>query len=84
MLGSLLGILLVLGFLGLMIYLFSAGAATRALNQQERNELNQLRALVEAPLELAHRRPREADQVLVVGADPGPQTRRLRDLTGAE
>jgi len=45
--GPLLGILLVLGFLGLMIYLFSAGAATRALNQQERNELNQLRALVD-------------------------------------
>jgi hypothetical protein len=45
--GPLLGILLVLGFLGLMIYLFSAGAASRALNQQERNELNQLRALVD-------------------------------------
>jgi len=45
--GPLLGILLVLGFLALMIYLFSAGAASRALNQQERNELNQLRALVD-------------------------------------
>ena len=45
--GPLLGILLVLGFLGLMIYLFSAGATSRALNQQERNELNQLRALVD-------------------------------------
>ena len=45
--GPLLGILLVLGFLDLMIYLFSAGAASRALNQQERNELNQLRALVD-------------------------------------
>jgi hypothetical protein len=45
--GPLLGILLVLGLLGLMIYLFSAGAASRALNQQERNELNQLRALVD-------------------------------------
>ena len=45
--GPLLGILLVVGFLGLMIYLFSAGAASRALNQQERNELNQLRALVD-------------------------------------
>ncbi|MGH3365462.1 MAG: hypothetical protein ACRDOW_12125 [Nocardioidaceae bacterium] len=45
--GPLFGILLVLGFLGLMIYLFSAGAASRALNQQERNELNQLRALVD-------------------------------------
>lgn len=45
--GPLLGILLVLGFLGLMIYLFAAGAASRALNQQERNELNQLRALVD-------------------------------------
>jgi len=45
--GPLLGILLVLGFLGVMIYLFSAGTASRALNQQERNELNQLRALVD-------------------------------------
>ena len=45
--GPLLGILLVLGFLGLMIYLFSAGAASLALNQHERNELNQLRALVD-------------------------------------
>jgi hypothetical protein len=47
MLGSLLGILLVLGFLGLMIYLFSAGAASRALNQRERDELDGLRALVD-------------------------------------
>jgi len=47
MLGSLLGILLVLGFLGLMIYLFSAGAASRALNQRERDELEGLRALVD-------------------------------------
>ena len=43
----LLEILLVLGFLGLMIYLFSAGAASRSLNQRERDELNGLRALVD-------------------------------------
>jgi hypothetical protein len=45
--GSLLGILLVLGFLGLMIYLFSAGSAARALDQRERTELDRLRALVD-------------------------------------
>ena len=46
-LGSLLGILLVLGFLALMIYLFSAGSASRALNQRERDELERLRVLVD-------------------------------------
>ncbi len=49
----LLEILLVLGFLGLMIYLFSAGAASRALNQRERDELNGLRALVDELKETA-------------------------------
>ena len=49
----LLEILLVLGFLGLMIYLFSAGAASRALNQREREELNGLRALVDELKETA-------------------------------
>ena len=49
----LLEILLVLGFLGLMIYLFSAGAASRALNQRERDELNGLRALVDELTETA-------------------------------
>lgn len=49
----LLEILLVLGFLGLMIYLFSAGSASRALNQREREELNGLRALVDELKETA-------------------------------
>lgn len=44
---SLLGILLVVGFVGLMVYLFSAGAASRSLNRQERDELIRLRALVD-------------------------------------
>lgn len=44
---SILGILLVLGFLGAMVYLFSAGAASRALNQRERDELVGLRGLVD-------------------------------------
>jgi hypothetical protein len=52
-LGSLLGILLVLGFLALMIYLFSAGAASRALNQRERDELERLRTLVDELKETA-------------------------------
>ena len=46
-LGSLLGVLLVLGFLALMVYFFSAGSAARALNQRERGELEGLRALVD-------------------------------------
>ena len=45
--GWLLGILLVLGFVALMLYLSSAGAASRALNQRERDELDRLRALVD-------------------------------------
>ena len=49
----LLEILLVLGFLGLMIDLVSAGAASRALNQRERDELNGLRALVDELKETA-------------------------------
>ncbi|HEX6249429.1 MAG TPA: hypothetical protein VFZ64_16285 [Nocardioidaceae bacterium] len=44
---GLLGLLVVLGVLGTMIYLFSAGAASRALNQRERDELVRLRALVD-------------------------------------
>lgn len=44
---SVLGVLLVLGFLGAMIYLFSAGAASRGLNQREREELVGLQGLVD-------------------------------------
>jgi hypothetical protein len=45
--GPLLGILLVVGLLGVMVYAFSAGTTSRALNQQEREELNGLRDLVD-------------------------------------
>lgn len=45
--GPLLGILLVVGLLGVMVYAFSAGTASRALNQQERAELDRLRDLVD-------------------------------------
>jgi type II secretory pathway component PulM len=37
----------VLALLGVMIYLVGAGTASRALNQSEREELNDLRALVD-------------------------------------
>jgi hypothetical protein len=43
---DLLVVLVVLG-LGAMIYLLSAGSASRALNQRERAELDGLRALVD-------------------------------------
>jgi hypothetical protein len=45
--GTLLGVLLALGFVGLMVYLFSAGAASRTLNRHERDELIRLQALVD-------------------------------------
>jgi hypothetical protein len=45
--GTLLGLLLVVGLLGLMLYLFGAGAASRTLSQRERDELVGLRALVD-------------------------------------
>lgn len=62
-LGSLLGIVLVLGFLGLMVYLFAAGSASRALNQRERDELNRLRVLVDDLKETAWEH-RELDSAL--------------------
>jgi hypothetical protein len=61
--GTLLGVLLVLSFLGVMIYLFSAGTASRALNQRERDELNGLRALVDDLKETAWEH-RELDSAL--------------------
>lgn len=45
--GPLLGILLVVGLLAVIMYAFSAGTASRALNQQERDELTRLRDLVD-------------------------------------
>ena len=45
--GPLLGILLVVGLLAVIMYAFSAGTASRALNQQEREELTRLRDLVD-------------------------------------
>lgn len=45
--GSLLGVLLVVGLLAVILYAFSAGTASRALTQQEREELNRLRDLVD-------------------------------------
>lgn len=45
--GPLLGILIVVGFLAVTVYAFSAGTASRALNQQEREELYRLKALVD-------------------------------------
>jgi hypothetical protein len=44
---ALLGVLLLVGVVGLMVFLFSAGAASRTLNRQERDELIRLRALVD-------------------------------------
>jgi hypothetical protein len=61
--GTLFGVLLVLSFLGVMIYLFSAGTASRALNQRERDELNGLRALVDDLKETAWEH-RELDSAL--------------------
>jgi hypothetical protein len=45
--GTMLGFLLVVGFIGLMVYLVSAGAASRTLDRHERDELIRLRALVD-------------------------------------
>jgi hypothetical protein len=45
--GTMLGFLLVVGFIGLMVYLVSAGAASRTLDRRERDELIRLRALVD-------------------------------------
>ncbi|HSE71946.1 MAG TPA: hypothetical protein VLA97_14380 [Nocardioidaceae bacterium] len=44
---TLVPVLLVLGFLWLIFYLFTNGAEQRALNQRERLELNRLRELVD-------------------------------------
>lgn len=45
--GPLLGIVLVLGLLAVIMYAFSAGSTSRALSQQERDELYRLRDLVD-------------------------------------
>lgn len=45
--GPLLGIVLVLGLLAVIMYAFSAGSTSRALSQQEREELYRLRDLVD-------------------------------------
>lgn len=62
-LGSLVGLLLVVGMLAVLVYLFSAGAASRGLNQRERDELNGLRALVDDLKETAWEH-RELDSAL--------------------
>jgi hypothetical protein len=51
--GPLLGLLLVVGLLAVIMYAFSAGTASRALNQQEREELYRLRDLVDELKETA-------------------------------
>lgn len=44
---ELVGLVLVLGVVALMMYFFGSGAASRALSQQEREELVRLRTLVD-------------------------------------
>ncbi len=61
--GSLIGLVLVLASLGVVIYLISAGAASRSLNQAERDELNGLRGLVDDLKETAWQH-RELDSAL--------------------
>jgi hypothetical protein len=61
--GSLVALLLVLAMLAVLVYLFSAGAASRGLNQRERDELNGLRALVDDLKETAWEH-RELDSAL--------------------
>jgi hypothetical protein len=62
-LGPLLGIVVVVGLLAVIIYAFSAGTASRTLNQQERAELNRLRDLVDDLRETAWEH-RELDSAL--------------------
>jgi hypothetical protein len=62
-LGPLLGLLLVVGLLAVIMYAFSAGTASRAVNQQEREELNRLRDLVDDLRETAWEH-RELDSAL--------------------
>lgn len=57
--------LLVLGFLGLMLYLLANGAESRALNRREHEELRRLRALVDDLKETAWDH-RELDSALSV------------------
>jgi hypothetical protein len=61
--GPLIGLVVVLACLGVVIYLTSAGAASRSLNQAERDELNGLRDLVDDLKETAWQH-RELDSAL--------------------
>lgn len=61
--GSLIGLVVVLACLGAVIYLVSAGAASRALDQRERRELDGLRVLVDDLKETAWQH-RELDSAL--------------------